>query len=250
MPETLVRAQGVSKKFCRSLKRSMLYGFQDIAKSSLGIAPRTQNLKPSEFWALDDISFELERGQCLGLIGPNGSGKSTLLKMLNGIISPDRGRVEINGKVGALIEVGAGFHPMLTGRENIYINGSILGLSKRDIDKKFEEIVDFAELSDFIDTPVKNYSSGMYVRLGFSIAAHIQPDVLLIDEILAVGDVGFKAKCFNAISRLADRSAIVESPAEYRLESSPGSARRSYSSSTRAGDFWSRARLSRRTGLL
>jgi len=209
MSDILVKAEGVSKKFCKSLKRSMLYGMQDIAKNIFGQIPKTDELKPDEFWAVDDISFELRRGECIGLIGPNGSGKSTLLKILNGIISPDRGLVKINGKTGALIEIGAGFHPMLTGRENIYVNGSILGFSKREIDKKFNKIVDFAELSEFIDTPVKHYSSGMHVRLGFAIAAQMDPDVLLIDEVLAVGDIGFKAKCFSAISKLTRKCAVI-----------------------------------------
>lgn len=187
----------------------MLYGVQDISKSMAGMAPKTDMLREKEFWAVDDISFELKRGECLGLIGPNGSGKSTLLKILNGIIEPDKGRIQINGKIGALIEVGAGFHPMLTGRENIYINGSILGFSKKEMDKKFDAIVEFAEIDEFIDTPVKHYSSGMYVRLGFAVAAQMEPDVLLIDEVLAVGDVGFRAKCFNVIGKLCENSAVI-----------------------------------------
>ena len=209
MSDVLIKAEGVSKKFCKNLKRSMLYGVQDITKSMVGITPKADKLREKEFWAVDDISFELKRGECLGLIGPNGSGKSTLLKILNGIIEPDKGRIQINGKVGALIEVGAGFHPMLTGRENIYINGSILGFSKKEMDRKFDAIVDFAELDEFIDTPVKHYSSGMYVRLGFAIAAQMEPDVLLIDEVLAVGDVGFRAKCFNVIAKLCKNSAVI-----------------------------------------
>jgi lipopolysaccharide transport system ATP-binding protein len=187
----------------------MLYGMQDIARTMIGILSKTDELRSGEFWAVDSLSFELRRGECLGLIGPNGSGKSTLLKILNGIISPDKGRVEIRGRVGALIEIGAGFHPMLTGRENIYINGSILGFSKKEIDNKFDEIVDFAELADFIDTPVKHYSSGMYVRLGFAIAAQMEPDIFLIDEVLAVGDVGFRAKCFNVIDKISKKAAVI-----------------------------------------
>lgn len=209
MTDVLVKAEGVSKKFCKNLKRSMLYGMQDITQSMFGIAPETDNLKEKEFWAIDNISFELKRGECLGLIGPNGSGKSTLLKILNGIISPDKGRVSINGKVGALIEIGAGFHPQLTGRENIYINGSILGFSKKEIDKIFDKIVAFSELEEFIDMPIKNYSSGMYVRLGFAVAAQMEPDVLLIDEVLAVGDVGFRSKCYNRIAEMMRNSAII-----------------------------------------
>jgi len=209
MLDLLVKVEGVSKKFCKNLKRSMLYGLQDIAKNMIGVPLKSDNLRSAEFWSVDNVSFEIRRGECLGLIGPNGAGKSTLLKILNGIISPDKGRVEIRGKVSALIEVGAGFHPMLTGRENIYINGSILGFTKKEIDKKFDEIVEFAELGDFIDTPVKHYSSGMYVRLGFAIAAQMEPDVMLIDEVLAVGDVGFRAKCFNAIDRISKDAAVI-----------------------------------------
>jgi len=207
--EVLVKVEGVSKKFCKSLKRSMLYGIDDISRGMLGLAPKTAELRSGEFWSVDNASFEVRRGECLGLIGPNGAGKSTLLKMLNGIISPDKGRIEIRGRVGALIEITAGFHSMLTGRENIYINGSILGLNKKEIDRKFDDIVAFSELGDFIDTPVKHYSSGMNVRLGFAIAAQMKPDVLLIDEVLAVGDVGFRTKCINAIGEIMKNSAVI-----------------------------------------
>jgi lipopolysaccharide transport system ATP-binding protein len=209
MSDILIKAEGVSKKFCKSLKQSMRYGMQDIAKTMFGVSPQSNQLRDKEFWAVDDISFELKRGECLGLIGSNGSGKSTLLKMLNGIIEPDKGRIQINGKIGALIEVGAGFHPMLTGRENIYINGSILGFSKKEMDRKFDAIVEFAELDEFIDTPVKHYSSGMYVRLGFAVAAQMKPDVLLIDEVLAVGDIAFKTKCYHQISKLIEKAAVI-----------------------------------------
>lgn len=209
MADVLVRAQGVGKKFCKNLNRSMLYGMQSVWNSLLNIPLETDTLKKDEFWALEDISFELKRGECLGLIGPNGSGKSTLLKILNGIISPDKGFIEIRGNVGALIEVGAGFHPMLSGRENIYINGAILGFSKSEIDKKLDAIIHFAEIEDFIDTSVKHYSSGMYVRLGFAIAAQMEPDILLIDEVLAVGDIGFRAKCFNAIDGISRNAAVI-----------------------------------------
>ncbi|MBI5192118.1 MAG: ABC transporter ATP-binding protein [Nitrospirae bacterium] len=209
MSDVLVRVEGVSKKFCKTLNRSMLYGIQDVTKNMLGIEPDTNRLRPGEFWSVDDVSFEVRRGECLGLIGPNGAGKSTLLKLLNGIISPDKGRIEINGRIGALIEVTAGFHPMLTGRENIYINGSILGFSRKEVEKKFDEIVEFSGLGDFIDTPVKHYSTGMNVRLGFAIAAQMEPDVLLIDEVLAVGDVGFTVKCFNAIAKIIKHAAVI-----------------------------------------
>ena len=177
----------------------MKYGIIDIARDFIGIPSRSDTLRRNEFWSVQDVNFEVRRGECLGLIGPNGAGKSTLLKMLNGIMMPDKGSIEINGRVGALIEVGAGFHPLLTGRENIYINGSIIGLSKKKIDQQFDSIVEFAEIGDFIDMPVSYYSSGMYVRLGFAIAVHLQPDILLVDEILAVGDAGFQRKCLKKI---------------------------------------------------
>ncbi|OAI14485.1 hypothetical protein A1359_10440 [Methylomonas lenta] len=200
--DVLIKVENVSKKFCRSLKRSMLYGMEDISRDLLHLPNTSDKLRKDEFWAVDDVSFEVKRGECLGIIGRNGAGKSTLLKMLNGIILPDKGKISIKGKVGALIEVGAGFHPMLTGRENVYVNGAILGMSKREIDKKFDEIVAFAELEESIDMPVKHYSSGMYARLGFSIAAHCNPDIFLIDEVLAVGDINFRAKCFRRMTEL------------------------------------------------
>ena len=206
--EVLIRAEGVSKKFCRNLKKSLIYGGYDIIKGFLGIE-RSEELRKDEFWAVNDINFEVRRGECLGLIGHNGAGKSTLLKMLNGLIRPDKGRIEMHGKVGALIELGAGFSPLLTGRENIYNNGAILGFTKEEIDRKFDEIVEFSEIADFIDSPVQNYSSGMKVRLGFAIAAQMQPDILLIDEVLAVGDIGFVLKCFNRIDKLLQNTALI-----------------------------------------
>ncbi len=180
----------------------MVYGLSDIARNMVGLSSRPTKLRKKEFWAVNDVSFELKKGETLGIIGPNGSGKSTLLKMLNGIFWPDKGKITLNGRVGALIEVGAGFHPMLTGRENIYINGAVLGISKREIESNFDRIVEFADIGDFLDTPVKNYSSGMFVRLGFAIAVNCNPDILLVDEVLAVGDKGFQAKCFNKIGEL------------------------------------------------
>src|SRR5436309_15013626 len=184
--DVLIRAEGVCKKFCVDLKKSLWYGVQDTVKDLFGSANSTASLRPHEFWALNDISFEVRRGECLGLIGHNGAGKTTLLKMLSGLIKPDGGRIEMRGKVGALIALGAGFNPILTGRENIYVNATILGLKKREIDEKLEEIIDFADIGDFIDTPVQSYSSGMQVRLGFAIATAIEPEVLLLDEVLAV----------------------------------------------------------------
>jgi lipopolysaccharide transport system ATP-binding protein len=206
--DVLIRAEGVSKRFCRNLKKSLIYGAGDIVKGFFGIEKK-QDLRSDEFWAVSDVNFEVRRGECLGLIGHNGAGKSTLLKMLNGLIRPDKGRIEMHGKVGALIELGAGFSPLLTGRENAYNNGAVLGFTKEQIDKKFDEIIEFAELADFIDSPVQNYSSGMKVRLGFAIAAQMEPDILLIDEVLAVGDLGFQAKCFNRINELVGKCAII-----------------------------------------
>lgn len=209
MSESLIKVEGVSKKFCRSLKRSLWYGLQDIASEAVGGRGGNGELRPDEFWAVRGVSFELERGQCLGLIGHNGAGKTTLLRMLNGLIKPDEGRIEIRGRVGALIALGAGFNPILTGRENIYVNGSVLGLSKKEIDAKLDEIIDFAGTEEFIDTPVQAYSSGMQVRLGFAVATALQPDVLILDEVLAVGDAEFRAKCYNRIGKLQKDAAVI-----------------------------------------
>jgi lipopolysaccharide transport system ATP-binding protein len=206
--EPLIQVESVSKKFCRSLKRSLWYGMQDISMELLGQA-RKPDLRENEFWAVDDVSFELHRGECLGLIGHNGAGKSTLLKMLNGLIKPDKGQITMKGRVGALIELGTGFNPILTGRENIYNNGAVLGFTQKEINEKFDSIVEFAEIGDFLDTPVQNYSSGMRIRLGFAVAAHMEPDVLLIDEVLAVGDLRFILKSFNLIDRLVERCSVI-----------------------------------------
>ena len=210
MSETLIRVENVSKKFCRSLKKSLWYGMRDLSKEVLGRRHGGDGeLRPDEFWSVNDVSFELKRGECLGLIGPNGAGKSTLLKMLNGLIKPDQGRIEMRGRVGALIELGAGFNPILSGRENIYVNGSVLGLAKEEIDQKLDEIIEFSELDEFIDSPVQNYSSGMKVRLGFAVAAHMKPDILLIDEVLAVGDIGFRTKCYSRLAELIESCAVI-----------------------------------------
>ncbi len=210
MPDTLVKVEGVSKKFCRSLKRSLWYGLQDLGSEIVGHRHGDMDsLRPDEFWAVRNVSFELKRGECLGLVGRNGAGKTTLLRMLNGLIKPDAGRIEMHGRLGALIALGAGFNPILTGRENIYINASVLGLSKREVNEKIDEIIDFAELGEFIDTPVQNYSSGMQVRLGFAVATTLQTDVLLLDEVLAVGDVAFRSKCFDRIGKLINRCAVI-----------------------------------------
>jgi lipopolysaccharide transport system ATP-binding protein len=149
--DVLISVEHVSKKYCRSLKRSMLYGVYDVARDMFGLDGHNEQLRKTEFWAVNDVSFDVKRGECLGIIGPNGAGKSTLLKMLNGILLPDKGKIAIRGRVGALIELGAGFHPMLTGRENIYVNGAILGVRRKEMDRKFDDIVAFADLEDFID---------------------------------------------------------------------------------------------------
>ncbi|AXP79283.1 Teichoic acids export ATP-binding protein TagH [Mariniflexile rhizosphaerae] len=206
--EVLVKVEGLSKKFCKDLKTSLWYGVKDLISNIHG-NKNERLLRDKEFWAVKDINFELRRGECLGLIGHNGAGKSTLLKILNGLINPDAGKVTIKGRVGALIELGAGFNPILSGRENIYNNGAVLGFTKKEIDAKVEDIIDFAEIREFIDMPVQNYSSGMKVRLGFAVAVQMEPDVLIIDEVLAVGDVSFRAKCYDKISKIISNCAII-----------------------------------------
>lgn len=166
-------------------------------------APHSANASSEEFWALKDVSFEVRRGELFGIIGRNGAGKSTLLKILSRITRPTRGSVEITGRVGSLLEVGTGFHPELTGRENIFLNGSILGMRQSDIVRKFDEIVAFAEIETFLDTPVKRYSSGMYTRLAFAVAAHLEPEILIVDEVLAVGDAQFQKKCLGKMGEVA-----------------------------------------------
>jgi len=200
MSDTLIKVEGLYKKFCRSLKRSMAYGTIDAAKSMFGIEYDQTQLRKNEFWALQDINFEIKQGEKIGFLGENGSGKTTLLRLLNGIFPIDAGKITIKGKIGALIAVGAGFHPQMTGRENIFLNGTILGMTKAELKRKFDEIVDFADIGDFLDAPVATYSSGMYVRLGFSIAVHSNVDIMLVDEILAVGDLAFQLKCQRKLS--------------------------------------------------
>lgn len=190
------------KKFCRDLKRSMVYGVQDVFRDWMGISSNRSVLRQSEFWALEDVSFELKRGETIGIIGRNGAGKSTLLRLINGIYPPDKGRIEVRGRIAAMIAMGAGFHPHLTGRENIFLSGTILGMNKREIQTKLDAIIDFADIEDFINAPVASYSSGMYVRLGFAIATHAPIEVLLADEVLAVGDINFKIKSWNKIGEL------------------------------------------------
>ena len=207
--ELLIEADGVSKKFTQSLRRSMALGLVDLSRSFFGLSRRTDMLRPGEFWGLDNVSFTLRRGETLGLIGPNGSGKTTLLRILSGILPLDKGRVTVKGRMGVMISIGAGFHPHMTGRENIYLKGAIYGMSKKEIDRKIDDIVDFAEIGDFIHAPVATYSSGMVVRLGFAISTAIAPDILLLDEILAVGDVKFRNKCYERLGRMKNRAATI-----------------------------------------
>ncbi len=173
--------------------------FGNKVKSALG------QTDANEFWALKDVNFTVEQGEVLGIIGRNGAGKSTLLKILSQITPPTTGEIKLRGRVGSLLEVGTGFHPELTGRENIYLNGAILGMRKKEIEKKFDEIVEFAGIGQFLDTPVKRYSSGMYVRLAFAVAAHLEPDILIIDEVLAVGDVEFQKKCLGKMEDVTNK---------------------------------------------
>ncbi|HTG91624.1 MAG TPA: polysaccharide ABC transporter ATP-binding protein [Pyrinomonadaceae bacterium] len=179
--------------------------------SSNGNGNLADSIEPTanSIWALNDVSLEINRGDVVGIIGRNGAGKSTLLKILSRITKPTRGHADINGRVGSLLEVGTGFHPELTGRENIYLNGAILGMHKAEIDRKFDEIVAFAEVEQFIDTPVKRYSSGMYVRLAFAVAAHMETEILLVDEVLAVGDAQFQKKCFSKMSQIRNQGKTI-----------------------------------------
>jgi lipopolysaccharide transport system ATP-binding protein len=199
---TVIQAEGLGKQYRRGVRvdaglRHLLEDFVRSPWRALRGAP------PETFWALKDVSLGVREGEVLGLIGRNGSGKTTLLKLLSRITRPTEGWAEIRGRVRSLLEVGTGFHPELSGRENTYLSGSILGMTKREIDRKFDEIVAFAEIDKFIDTPVKHYSSGMYVRLAFSVAAHLEPEILLVDEVLAVGDINFQKKCLGKMGEVA-----------------------------------------------
>lgn len=181
----------------------------NAAKAPLTWFRNTRQATNNVFWALNDVSFQVNHGDAIGIIGRNGAGKSTLLKILSRITKPTRGHVELHGRVGSLLEVGTGFHPELSGRENIYLNGAILGMSRAEINRKFDEIVDFAEIEKFLDTPVKHYSSGMYVRLAFAVAAHLEPEILLVDEVLAVGDILFQNKCLRKMGDVASEGRTV-----------------------------------------
>jgi lipopolysaccharide transport system ATP-binding protein len=209
MSNIALKVDHVFKKF----KRGELYdSLRDLVPALAGRFIKGQKkdiLEEREFWALHDICFDVERGEAFGIIGSNGAGKSTILKLLCGIIKPSKGAVKVNGTLSALIEVSAGFHPDLTGRENIFLNGAILGMSRKDIQERFDEIVEFSGLAKFIDTPVKRYSSGMFARLGFSVAAHVDPDILIVDEVLSVGDFAFQKKCMERMSQVIHSGATV-----------------------------------------
>ena len=205
MSTPIITAEGLGKRFVLHGQRERYTALRDVvgrkARSLLkGGGPDTV---PQAFWALKDLSFTINEGDRVGIVGRNGAGKSTLLKVLSRIIDPTEGRVEIKGRLASLLEVGTGFHPELSGRENIYLNGSILGMSRAEISARFDEIVAFAEVEKFLDTPVKRYSSGMYVRLAFAVAAHLEPEILVVDEVLAVGDAEFQRKCIGKMKEVS-----------------------------------------------
>lgn len=219
MTDVAIRAENLSKQFHigahrnkKNLREAIIDGFSAPFKRVSKVL-RRNNPGVGDFdetiWALKDLSFEIHHGEVVGIIGPNGSGKSTLLKIFAHITEPTEGFAEVQGRLASLLEVGTGFHPELSGRENIYLNGAILGMKRNEIDRKFDEIVDFAEVEKFIDTPVKHYSSGMYLRLAFAVAAHLEPDILLVDEVLAVGDARFQKKCLEKMEDVRDRGRTV-----------------------------------------
>ncbi|MGB5962074.1 MAG: ABC transporter ATP-binding protein [Coleofasciculaceae cyanobacterium] len=219
MSDTVIRVENLGKKYIIGRQKSERYtALRDVianSAKSLGrklskpLGKRISDPKIEEFWALKDVSFEIKQGDRVGIIGRNGAGKSTLLKILSRITEPTKGSIRIKGRVASLLEVGTGFHPELTGRENIYLNGAILGMSKFEIKSKFDEIVAFAEVEKFLDTPVKRYSSGMYVRLAFAVAAHLEPEILVVDEVLAVGDAQFQKKCLGKMKDVGGEGRTV-----------------------------------------
>jgi lipopolysaccharide transport system ATP-binding protein len=210
MPAAIV-VENVFKKFLIGTARYS--SLRDVLtrplRRLLGRSGEAETARTRDFWALKDVSFEVEKGTTLGIIGPNGAGKSTLLKLISHVSKPTSGRITTRGRVSALIEVGAGFHPELTGRENVYLNGSILGMTRKEIDRKFDAILDFSGIEEFIDTPVKYYSSGMFARLGFSVAAHVEPEILLVDEVLSVGDWHYQQKCLERMDQVASGGVTV-----------------------------------------
>lgn len=209
MSEIAIEFDGVWKKFQKGEIHDSLRDLVPALASVLFSRNGRGELHEREFWALQDVNFQVRRGEAWGIIGANGAGKSTILKLLSNVLKPTRGRIIIHGKVSALIEVGAGFHQDLTGRENVYLNGCILGMKRGEIARKFDEIVEFAGVDEFIDTPVKRYSSGMYARLGFAVAAHVDPDILVVDEVLSVGDMEFQKRCMDRMHRLVAEGTTV-----------------------------------------
>src|ERR1035437_1446245 len=218
MSDIAIKVEGLGKKYLlrhqqqgRSRYKSLRDVLTDKARSLLRLGQRNgqANGTREEFWALKNVSFEIKQGEAVGIIGRNGAGKSTLLKLLSRITEPTTGRIEVEGRVASLLEVGTGFHPELTGRENIFLNGAILGMSGAEIRKKFDEIVAFAEVEKFLDTPVKRYSSGMYMRLAFAVAAHLEPEILVVDEVLAVGDAAFQKKCLGKMQDVGAQGRTV-----------------------------------------
>lgn len=215
--DTAIRAEDLGKRYrigrCeqyKTLRDAIAYAVRaPFCRIKDGLCSNSGNNEESFIWALKDVSFEVEPGEVVGIIGRNGSGKSTLLKILSRITTPTEGTAEIHGRIGSLLEVGTGFHPELTGRENIYLSGSIMGMKKREIDDKFDEIVKFSEIEKFLDTPVKRYSSGMYVRLAFAVAAHLDPEILMVDEVLAVGDAAFQKKCLGKMGTIAKEGRTI-----------------------------------------
>lgn len=208
MSDAIIKVEGLGKKYIISHEQRESYtALRDvITRKAKKLAGRQKvHTTKEEFWALKDVSFEIKQGDAVGIIGRNGAGKSTLLKILSRITEPSTGRIELNGRVASLLEVGTGFHPELTGRENIFLNGAILGMSQAEIRKKFDEIVDFSGVEKFLDTPVKRYSSGMYVRLAFAVAAHLEPEILVVDEVLAVGDAEFQKKCLGKMNEVTKK---------------------------------------------
>jgi lipopolysaccharide transport system ATP-binding protein len=205
--DVVIRLDKVSKRYKR-IFYTLRHRVQERVNQLFGRNERFGQ-RDRYLWALNDVSFEVRRGEILGIIGINGAGKSTILKLISRISHPTSGRVDVNGRVGALIEIGAGFHPELTGHENVYLNGSILGMSRKEVKSKYNDIVDFAELDGFMDMPVKYYSTGMYVRLGFAVAAHQEPEIFLIDDVLAVGDAAFQAKCIKKVHKLKERGTTI-----------------------------------------
>lgn len=208
--DNVIEFNKVWKKFRKGEKfNSLRDAIPNLFRSKKAEQKKGIMLEEKEFWAVKDVDFKIQKGEVVGIIGPNGAGKSTILKLLSGIIVPNKGDMKVTGRLSALIEVTAGFHPELTGRENVYLNGTILGMKKKEIDDQFEKIVEFSGIKEFIDTPVKRYSSGMFSRLGFSVAAHVNPDVLLVDEVLSVGDIAFQAKCAEKMRELLNSGVTI-----------------------------------------